>query len=46
MWSPVFPVMLKAPKARNEHTACVYQGVLYVLGGRGVHPSRISGNMT
>lgn len=35
LWSPVFPVMLKAPKARNEHTACVYQGVLYILGGRG-----------
>ncbi len=35
LWSPVFPVMLKAPKARSEHTACVYQGALYVLGGRG-----------
>ncbi|XP_028415555.1 uncharacterized protein LOC114538589 isoform X2 [Dendronephthya gigantea] len=35
LWSPVFPVMLKAPKARSEHTACVYQGSLYVLGGRG-----------
>lgn len=35
LWSPVFPVMLKVPKARSEHTACVYQGALYILGGRG-----------
>ncbi|XP_046862538.1 uncharacterized protein LOC124456036 isoform X2 [Xenia sp. Carnegie-2017] len=35
VWSPVFPVTLKKPKARSEHTACVFDGALYVLGGRG-----------
>lgn len=36
LWSPVFPIMLKVPKARSEHTVCVYQGTLYLLGGRGI----------
>lgn len=35
LWSPVFPVMLKAPRARSDHTVGVYQGSLYLLGGRG-----------
>ena len=34
LWSPVFPSALKMPCARCKHAACLYQGSVYVYGGR------------
>ena len=35
LWSPVFPASLSMPCARSRHSVCVWDGGLFVYGGRG-----------